>query len=111
MNIAIPVTGDGQVERSFGRAPMMAIATVDEGAITDWQVYDVKWDELHGDGCNGGHHARIVRFLRENDVSHVVIEHMGPPMINTLTKLGIGIHPASSQVATDAVLAAWADTQ
>lgn len=87
--VALPVTPEGGLEPRFGRAPRMAIATVDGDQITDWQVHEVGWDVLHDEGTHGSHHARIVRFMREHGAGRVVFSHMGPPMINTLSKLGL----------------------
>ncbi|MDU3273140.1 MAG: dinitrogenase iron-molybdenum cofactor, partial [Cutibacterium sp.] len=47
MNFMIPVHDDGSVEPRFGRAPKVAVATVDDsGSITGWQTFDVQWDRL-----------------------------------------------------------------
>jgi len=103
MIIAIPCTADGSLAPSFGKAPNMAVATTDDNTITDWQVYPVQWDVQHDVGEHGQHHARVVRFLVDHSVRHVVIGHMGPPMVNTITKMGIGIIPAPSTNAKEAV--------
>ena len=69
MNVMIPVRPDGSVEPRFGKAPMVAVAQVDnDGHVTDWHTFKVEWDRLHNEGTEGRHHARIVRFLREHDV-------------------------------------------
>lgn len=110
MIIAIPVTPDGGVDQRWGRAPRVAVATVEDGAITAWREHAVGWDVAHDLGTEGSHHARIVRFLREHSVTHVVVDHMGPGMRRTLGKLGIGIRPVRSLVAREAVaMAAVAD--
>ena len=89
-NIAVVVTPDGsQIGGGLGKASHMAVATVEAGAITQWAVHHVEWDVLHDVGEHGAHHARIVRFMRDNGVGHVVAAHIGPPMQNTLTKLGL----------------------
>ena len=89
MRVTIPVTADGGIEVRFGRAPLMAVATVSDGEITDWTVEAVQWDVLHDEGAHGTHHARIVRFMRDNQIERVGFAHMGPPMIQTLFKLGL----------------------
>ncbi|MBU4213539.1 MAG: NifB/NifX family molybdenum-iron cluster-binding protein [Actinobacteria bacterium] len=78
----------GQVGAGWGRAHDVAIAQVSDGQVVDWQEHEVAWDESHGQGTEGSHHARIVRFCREHGVQVVVTGHMGPPMQNTLDKLG-----------------------
>ena len=80
MIICTPVTPDGQTGGGWGKAHRVALATVADGAITDWQEIDVGWDTAHDEGTEGSHHARIARFLIENHVDVVVTGHMGPPL-------------------------------
>lgn len=103
MRIAIPVTPDGRVEEGWGRAPLVAVATREDGGITDWEVHQVRWDVAHDEGTEGAHHARIVRFLRDNAVEAVVVDHMGQGMRHTLGKMGIPVLPALSADARQAV--------
>lgn len=86
--LAVNVVGD-QVGGGLGKAHSMAVATVANGRIVSWSVEDVAWDALHGQGPEGTHHARIVRFMRDHHIEAVVTGHMGAPMVNTLTKLGV----------------------
>ncbi|EFT52668.1 hypothetical protein TIA1EST31_05017 [Cutibacterium acnes FZ1/2/0] len=40
MNVMIPVRPDGSVEPRFGKAPMVAVAQVDnDGHVTDWHTF------------------------------------------------------------------------
>jgi predicted Fe-Mo cluster-binding NifX family protein len=78
----------GQVGDGWGKAHDVAIARVADGQVVDWAEHEVAWDESHDQGTEGSHHARIVRFCREHGVQVVVTGHMGPPMQNTLDKLG-----------------------
>lgn len=87
--VCVPVTPTGEVDRRWGKAARVALARLDDGAVVDWRVMDVGWDRLHDAGGEGQHHARVVRFLRDNGVTVVVAAGMGPPMQNTLTKLGV----------------------
>jgi predicted Fe-Mo cluster-binding NifX family protein len=89
--VAIPVTPDGLVGPSWGRAPLVAVATVSDGAVTSWAEHDVRWDVLHDEGTEGGHHARVARFLIDNEVQVVAADHMGPPMVRMLGSMGIGV--------------------
>ncbi len=93
MKFVIPVTPDGQVGHSWGKAETLAVATWEDGAITSWDVHDVRWDLSHGEGNEGAHHARVVRFLKEQEIEYVVVDHMGAPMRNTINKLGLKIVP------------------
>src|SRR5665648_1289190 len=52
-------------------------STSTSGQIIDWQEFDVGWDDLHDEGTEGAHHARVARFLIDHHVDVVVAEHMG----------------------------------
>lgn len=106
MIICLPVTGDGQVGDGWGRAPRVAVVRVEDGAVADWRELDVRWDVLHDEGTPGGHHARVVRFLREHQVDTVLAAHMGDGMRNTLDKLGITVRLGADGAARTAVAAA-----
>jgi predicted Fe-Mo cluster-binding NifX family protein len=101
--VCVPVTADGQVAPGWGRAPVVALATVTDGQVTDWRVVEVGWDVSHETGTEGSHHARVVRFLRENDVTAVRAQHMGEPMQNTLRKLGVDVRLGAAGDARAAV--------
>lgn len=108
MILTVPVTTDGQVDMKFGKAVTMAVATVEAGEITDWQQHDVGWDVLHDQGEHGQHHARIVRFLKEQGVERVLFAHMGQPMIHTIGKMGLELVEVPVMDARDAVVQAAA---
>lgn len=86
VNLAGPDVGGG-----WGKARTVAVAHVTDGQVTGWAEHQVGWDALHGTGPEGSHHARIVRFCREHDVTVIVTGHLGPPMHHTLTKLGVKV--------------------
>lgn len=49
MNVMIPVRPDGSVEPRFGKAPMVAVAQVDnDGHVTDWHTFKVEWEMRDG---------------------------------------------------------------
>lgn len=87
--VCVPVTAAGEVDRRWGKAAQVALARVEQGTVVSWRVVAVGWDQLHDTAAEGQHHARIVRFLRENGVTVVVAGGMGPPMQNTLARLGV----------------------
>ena len=89
MIVCVPVTPDGQVDPSWGRAARVAVAKIEDGRITAWDEHPVAWDVLHDVGTDGGHHARVATFLRDHAVDIVVAGHMGPPMAQMLAKLRI----------------------
>jgi predicted Fe-Mo cluster-binding NifX family protein len=86
--IALSLVGS-QVGGGWGKAQRIAIATVEDGAVTGWVEHDVRWDIAHDEATEGSHHARVVRFLRDNDVQVVATGHMGPPMARMLGTMGI----------------------
>jgi len=87
--VCVPVTADGSVDASWGRAPRVAVATVEDGRISAWEEHAVAWDVLHDVGTEGGHHGRVATFLRDHGVEVVVAGHMGPPMVQMLGKMRI----------------------
>ncbi len=88
LHIAININGT-HVGSGLGKAHTMAVATITDNTIVSWDEYEVGWDALHGQGPEGTHHARIVRFMREHNIDVVITGHMGAPMLNTITKLGV----------------------
>jgi predicted Fe-Mo cluster-binding NifX family protein len=109
MVICVPLLSDGQVDPRWGRAAVVAIARVEDGTVAAWQEFDVRWDELHDHGTEGGHHARVARFLREHGVQTVVAEHMGPEMVTMLGRMGLTIRLGAGGDARQAAIAASAD--
>jgi len=87
--VCVPVTPDGQVDPRWGRAARVAVARLEGGAIAAWDEHDVAWDVLHDVGTEGGHHARVARFLIDHGVQVVVAGHMGPPMVQMLGNMRI----------------------
>ena len=108
MVICVPVTPDGQVGTSWGRAARVAIAEVAAGgtAPESWHEFDVRWDELHDAGTEGTHHARVATFLREHRVETVLAGHMGPGMLLMLDRMGITVRMPVSGDARAAALTA-----
>lgn len=104
MVICVPVTPEGKVDGGFGRAPRVAVIRVEGGEAVAADVHDVRWDELHDTGPEGSHHARIARFLIDNNVQGVAAEHVGPPMQNTMAKMGIRVWLGASGDARDVAI-------
>jgi predicted Fe-Mo cluster-binding NifX family protein len=82
------------------------VADVREGSILAWEEIDVEWDRLHDETTEGGHHARVARFLRAHHVEAVAASHMGQPMVHTLERLGIAVHLGVDGDARQAAIAA-----
>ncbi len=57
-------------------------------------------------GSEGGHHARVARFLLEHGTEVVVADHMGDPMLHMLAEMGVEVRLGASGDARAAVLAA-----
>jgi predicted Fe-Mo cluster-binding NifX family protein len=106
MIVCVPVGSDGTVDPRWGRAAQVALATVEDGAITQWHEVDVGWDMLHDTGGEGAHHARVARFLRANRVDVVVVHHMGPGMSRMLDTMGIAVELGAAGDPRLAVLSA-----
>ena len=106
MIIAVPVTPDGQVDPSWGRAARIAVARVEDGRIAAWDEHDVRWDELHDVGTEGGHHARVARFVIDQGIAMVVANHMGPPMVQMLGRMGVAVRLGAAGSARLAVTGA-----
>jgi predicted Fe-Mo cluster-binding NifX family protein len=106
MNIATPVTATGQSAAAWGKAHWIGVATVADGAVSAWEVHEVAWDVSHDEGTHGSHHARIVRFLKEHDIAVVVVDHMGPGMVQVMQTMQIPVLPATPGDAKVSILAA-----
>lgn len=106
MKIATPVDTAGHSAPAWGRAHLIAVADVADGAVTDWQVHEVAWDDLHDAGTPGSHHARIVTFLKEQQIQAIVVDHVGEGMQRMLATMSIPMLPASPGDAKQSVLAA-----
>lgn len=108
MILTVPVTAAGQVDQRFGKAATMAVATIADGQLVDWQLHEVGWDVLHDQSEHGQHHARIVRFLKDNEIQRVIFAHMGQPMLHTITKMGLELVQVPPMEAREAVIQAAA---
>ena len=111
ITVCVPVTREGVLDPRWGRADRVAVATVGEGGVVDWQEFDVGWGSLHDTGTEGAHHARIATFLREHEVEAVVADHMGPPMAHMLQKMGITVRLGTEGDARAAAVSALSNEQ
>ena len=91
MRVCVPITADGQVGPRWGRADRVAVADVADGEIRDWQEFTVAWGTLHDQGTEGAHHARVARFLRDNQVQAIAVGHVGPGMQRMLGSMAIQV--------------------
>lgn len=109
LTLAIPVTDDGQVDPRWGRAHRVAVADVtlprdgSGAAVTGWREVEVGWDVLHDAGTHGSHHARIARFLRDQSIDAILVNHVGPPMARMLATMGIELVGVAGGDARQAV--------
>lgn len=101
----IPVTENGEVDGGFGKAYRVAVGVFDGSEITEWNEEVVDWRTAHDEGTHGSHHARIVKYLREHEVTHVLTGHMGESMQNTISKLQLELKLNLSGDARTAVRA------
>jgi predicted Fe-Mo cluster-binding NifX family protein len=103
--VCLPVTVDGAVDHSWGRAGRVAVAEVTDGRVASWEEFEVGWDALHDAAGEGGHHARVARFLIDHGVDAVAAGHMGPPMEHMLGKMGLRVALGASGDGRQAALA------
>lgn len=108
MIVCVPVTPAGEIDPRWGRAARVAVADVRDGALASWEEFEVGWDALHDTGSEGGHHARVARFLKEHGTGVVVAHHMGDPMLHMLAAMGVAVRLGASGDARGAALAATA---
>lgn len=91
MIVAIPWQPNGMMDPRWGKAHWVVIATVTDDQVTEWQEYEVKWDEWHDKAEEGQHHARVARFLQEHRVDTVMASHMGGGMQHMLERMKIHV--------------------
>lgn len=106
MIVCAPVTREGMIAPGWGRADWVAVADVADGEIITWQEIEVSWNRLHDEGTSGSHHARVVSFLRDQQVEAVVVNHMGDGMVRMLDTMSLPVHQGASGDARTAVQAA-----
>lgn len=111
MIVATPVTESGQSAAAWGKAHWIGVAGVEGGQVTSWQIHEVGWDVSHDEGTHGSHHARIVRFLKEQGIEVVVVDHMGPGMVQVMETMKIPLLQASPGEAQASILASLASAQ
>lgn len=104
MVVCVAVTDDGMVAHRWARTERVALADVTPAGIESWREIDVDWGRLRETGTEGSHHARVARFLRENNVEAVAARHIGSDMAHMLSKLGIAVHLGASGNARQAAL-------
>lgn len=109
MIVCVPVNSDSTIDPRWGRADRIAVAEVLAGDIVAWQEIEVLWSERHDQGTEGAHHARVVRFLRDNCVGVVLAGNIGDPMLRTLKKMGLQVHLGVAGDARAAVRTAGAE--
>ena len=108
MIICVPVTSAGEIDPRWGRAARVAVVEVQDGELVRWEEFEVAWDQLHDAATEGGHHARVARFLEDQRIEVVVANHMGEPMVQMLDRMGMEVQLGASGDAGRAVLFASA---
>ncbi len=106
MRVCVPITADGEVDPRWGRADRVAVADVTDGEIRGWQEFTVSWGTLHDTGTEGAHHARVARFLRDNQIQVIAAHHVGPGMQRMLDSMTIPVVTGLGGDARSAVRAA-----
>ena len=76
-----------------------------DGQIVTWHEVEVSWNRLHDEGTPGSHHARVVRFLRDQHVEAVVARNIGQGMLRMLDTMSLPVHLGAEGNARAAVKA------
>lgn len=105
MTIAIPVTADGAVFSRLGKAPIIATCDMRDGEISGWTEHAVGWDQTYGVDVMGAHHARVMRFVQDHEVTTVVAADVCDNMRRSLAAKGVTVHSDQSGDARAAVRA------
>jgi len=79
----------------IGRAPRVAIATVEGGKVRSIEEIDVGWGESHEVEQEGLHHANVAKFIRAHSIGAIIAAGAGPDMQRMIEKLGIKLYLAS----------------
>lgn len=103
MIVCAPITTEKQIDPRWGRAHWVVLAEIIDGEIVNWREVEVAWDQSHDEGTEGSHHARVVKFLRDNSVGAVVAHHMGDGMVRMLKTMNIPVHFNASGDARKAI--------
>ena len=70
MRVAIAVLRSGRMNPHFGRAKTLAIATVENGTITQWEEVESDFAHLHPGHHHGPHHAHNHAHSDEESEDH-----------------------------------------
>ena len=109
MIVCAPVTSEGMIDPRWGRADWVAVVYLVDGEVLSWRQVEVSWSRLHDEGTPGSHHARVVRFLRDQHVEAVVAHHIGDGMVRMLDTMGLPMHLGAAGDARAAVHAAFGE--
>ena len=63
-----------------------------DGEVVDWTEHAVGWDQTYGVDVMGNHHARVMRFMQDKDVSDVVAADVCDNMRRSLEAKGVTLH-------------------
>ena len=102
--VCVPLETTGTVAPVLGKAGHVATARVDNGTITDWTEYPVAWDTTYGVDVPGVHHPRVVRFMRDHEVTAVVADGVCDSMQTVLASIGVEVRTGHRGDARAAVL-------
>lgn len=78
-----------------GRAHRVAVATVQDDAVSEWNETEVNWDASHDEMNEGLRHATIAKYLQSRGGSALVAAGAGPDMRRMLGRMGIQLVVAS----------------
>ena len=124
MRVAVAVLPNGMINAHFGRANTLAIATIENKTVANWEEVKVPFEETHGDHGHHdhhhdhdhdhdhhhhhhqpGHHEGIKNLLVAQNVDMVLLDHAGPGMQKVMDETEIKIVVGAKGNAQDAVQA------
>lgn len=124
MKVAVAVLPNGMINSHFGRAEKIALATIENKQIVDWQELEVPFADTHEDHGHHqhdhhdhdhdhhqhnhhhhgpGHVKGIKAFLVDQHVDLVLLDHAGPGMRTIQNEIEIKVVVGAKGNAKEAV--------
>lgn len=128
MKVAVAVLPNGMINAHFGSAKKVALVNIESKEITSWEEVTVPFAETHGDEGHDHHHDHdhehdhdhhhhhhhhhapghvegIMKFLVDQKVDLVLLDHAGPSIQKIRKNIEIKLVVGASGNAREAVQA------
>jgi len=119
--VAIAVLPSGNVNAHFGNAKKVALATIEDKQIVNWEEVDVPFAKTHGGHSHDHHHHHhheehhhehgpghvqaIRKFIVEHQVDLVLLDHAGPSIQKIRKDIDVKVVVGAEGNAKEAVQA------